>query len=979
MTPEKASVSRANPVRLIQNPQFLTTVVVVLSISMCAAITLLHLHQKKTLDHLFNLHENLRLARINLSEGFLHVSLGNTANSPYDQQNGYVLLQQALDSFDEIRVELNASASVHLHEFQNSLSIFNQCLEKLRKIPQPEASLMTELRIAFNDIEVQARHLDDSVRREFLDLSASYDAEFLVMLCLSAFLLTGICIVVFIMMRAKRAADNTLRERTLRLQLTVESGHIGLWDWDLVTNAVTFSPEWKRQIGYEDDEIPNRYEEWESRVHPDDLEFCLNTLHESLAGNVPSFSIEFRFRHKDGSYRWILTQASLVRNADGKPVRLMGSHVDITGMRQAEENLRRQEMLLMEAGEIAHVGGWEFDPVTLEGTWTEETMRIHDVDPVLKATAPLGLSFYHGDSLLRIETAVQEAITSGKSYDLELELTTAKGNHKWVRTICHPIVEKGKVIRVRGSIQDITERKLAEIEQERLATAIEQAGEAVIITSLDGTILYVNPAFEKSTGFTRSEALGQNPRILKSGAHDTSFYKDLWSTISEKGIWRGQIINKRKDETLFTEEATISPICDTTGATIGYVAVGRDISDQIRLKEEKEELQDQLLQSQKMEAVGRLAGGVAHDFNNMLQTILGFADIALRESKSNPLLQECVQEIKNAGLRSADLTRQLLAFARRQTVNPQVLDLNDSVAGMLKMLQRLIGEDINLAWLPGPALWPVRMDPSQIDQILANLAVNARDAIHGVGKVTIETENVVIDTSYCLSHADSVPGAFVSLAVSDDGHGIDPEILTHIFEPFFTTKGIGEGTGLGLATVYGVVRQNNGFINVYSETGTGTTFRIYLPRFDSVDLEKQTKEVPEPIPQGNETILIVEDEEKVLTLAVRFLEELGYTVLSEKNPIKALELARQTEGIIHLLVTDVVMPEMNGRELSARMRALRPDLQTVFMSGYTANVIAHRGVLDEGAFFVQKPFSQEMLARIVRQALDGKPFPYRES
>ncbi len=386
---------------------------------------------------------------------------------------------------------------------------------------------------------------------------------------------------------------------------------------------------------------------------------------------------------------------------------------------------------------------------------------------------------------------------------------------------------------------------------------------------------------------------------------------------------------------------------------------------------EQKVLQDQLRQAQKLEAVGRLAGGVAHDFNNMLQTILGYTELLLAETDASGHVHEQLLEIRGAGRRSAALTRQLLAFARKQTIAPKVLDLNDTIGCMLKMLQRLIGEDIDLRWHPDADLGSVEMDPAQVDQVLANLAVNARDAIGGVGTLTIETHNVEIDAHYADRHAEVDPGRYVMLAVSDDGSGMDAETLDNIFEPFFTTKSATEGTGLGLATVYGIAKQNRGFVHVYSEPGQGTTFRIYLPRCDRrAEAAPATPEISE-LPRGTETVLVVEDEASLLGLCEQVLRRLGYAVLAERLPEDALAAAAAHDGPLHLLLTDVVMPQLSGRDLWDRLRAERSDLKCLFMSGYTANAIAHRGVLDAGLHFVQKPFSVLDLAVKVRRVLDA--------
>ena len=522
------------------------------------------------------------------------------------------------------------------------------------------------------------------------------------------------------------------------------------------------------------------------------------------------------------------------------------------------------------------------------------------------------------------------------------------------------LVDHKKVIQC--NIRDITANKKAKAERNRLMAAIEQAGEAIVITDVLGTINYVNPAFERTTGFSVTEAIGKNSRILKSGKQDEIFYRNLWETISGGKTWAGRIVNKRKDGTLYTEETTISPVRDVSGQIVNYVSVKRDITDNLKLAA-------QFLQAQKMEAVGLLAGGVAHDYNNMLSVILGYTELALNSVDPALPLHTELEEIYKAAMRSTEITRQLLAFARKQTIIPVALDLNKNVESMIKMLRRLTGEDINLSWLPGKNLYSVNMDPVQVDQILANLCVNARDAIDDVGKVIIETGNVVIDEMYCSHHSGFIAGEFAVLTVSDDGCGMDKETLEQIFEPFYTSKGLGHGTGLGLSTVYGIVKQNNGFINVYSEPAIGTTFKIYFPRYTgTAAVTHQEKSTEIPLSSG-ETIMVVEDDAALMTMIKMMLDRLGYSVLIAGTPNEAILLAKEQSSEIHLLITDVVMPGMNGRDLAGLMHSLYPELKTLFMSGYTADVIADRGVLNEGVHFMQKPFNLKMLAEKVREAI----------
>ncbi|MFH1033832.1 MAG: PAS domain S-box protein [Pseudomonadota bacterium] len=544
----------------------------------------------------------------------------------------------------------------------------------------------------------------------------------------------------------------------------------------------------------------------------------------------------------------------------------------------------------------------------------------------------------------------------------DLPLQTRDGHSIAVEFVSNVyLVDHSKVIQC--NIRDITERKQTQAESNRFLEAIKQAGEAIIITDIQGTIEFINPAFEQITGYTWDEAVGQNARILKSGKQDELFYRKLWETISGGNTWSGRMVNKHKDGTPYTEDATISPVRDSSGRIVNYVAVKRDITDHLRLASQFE-------QAQKMEAVGILAGGVAHDSNNMLSVIIGYTEMALDTVDPSQPLHGHLVEILKAARRSTDITRQLLTFARKQVILPRVLDLNKNVESMLSMLRRLIGEDINLTWLPAIGLWPVLIDPIQVDQILANLCVNARDAITNVGRVSIETENRTFEEAYLSDDAEVVSGEYVLLAVSDDGHGMEKETLDHVFEPFFTSKGVGQGTGLGLSMVYGIVKQNHGFINVYSEPGVGTTFKIYLPRHAGQAVDASGERALE-IPLGrSETVLLVEDEPALLALCKAMLEKLGYQVLTAGTPDEAIGLAKEHADEIRILITDVVMPGMNGRELAERLKPDYPSIKILFMSGYTAEMIAHRGVLEAGMNFLHKPFSLKDLAVKVWKTLN---------
>ncbi|MCU0610721.1 MAG: PAS domain S-box protein [Candidatus Eisenbacteria bacterium] len=524
------------------------------------------------------------------------------------------------------------------------------------------------------------------------------------------------------------------------------------------------------------------------------------------------------------------------------------------------------------------------------------------------------------------------------------------------------------------SVLRIVQRRRAEkalMESERLfATLTTMAPIGVFRTDAQGATTYVNPRWSEMSGLAAAEAMGAG-WLRAVHPSDRVALAEAWERESqERVVSRAEYRFLRPDGSIVWVMGLATPEVSPDGNVSGYVGAITDITDRKRAEEERERLQSQLIQAQKMESVGRLAGGVAHDFNNMLQVVLGHVELTLMRLGPGDSLRGDLEEIRSAARKSADLTRQLLAFARKQTVSPRVLDLNDTIAGMLKMLRRLIGEDIGLTWKPGAGLWTVKIDPSQVDQVLANLCVNARDAIGGVGEVTIETANAGIDETYRALHPGAVVGDYVRLLVTDNGCGLSPEVREHLFEPFFTTKGVGEGTGLGLSTVYGIVKQNDGYIEAYSEESVGTTFAIYLPAFSEAVGERGEPGIEEAPRGAGENVLLVEDDAAILRMAVRMLGGLGYRVVGAGNPAEAI-LRAEEEPVIDLLLTDVVLPGMNGRDLADRVAQIKPGVRCLYMSGYPADAMAQRGVLEEGVHFLQKPFTLEALARKAREALEG--------
>jgi PAS domain S-box-containing protein len=1000
-----------------------------------------------------------------------------------------------------------------------------------------------------------------------------------------------------------RQTQGKLNRTAEQLKVAVAASNTGLWDCDLQTNEVYYSPEWKRQLGYAEDELSNRMEEWKSRLHPDDIERIEATIAEFLADPSSGYANEFRLRHRDGTYRWILSHGAFIRDERGNPIRMVGSHVDITERREAEEHLRHTQLLLSETGRLAKIGGWEFDPATGKGTWTEEVARIHDLDPQAETSAELGLSFYHGESRTRIEDAIKRAIESATPYDLVLELTTAKGNHRWVRTVGRPIVRDGKVALIRGYFQDvsemkqardeisrlarypnqnlypvlrvdeaglilyvnpatqsllsswqcrvggrlpepissitarslrenyaltaeidcddrtflfaatpvateksaivygfditaekqvqrslecserrlgdaldlakaadwefdvatrtltfndrfyalygtsaereggytmpadeytrrflfpedahivangiaraiaesdphakwqlehrilrrdgqtrfifarittirdaqgrtigahgvnqdITERKLAEEERTRLAIALEQTAEAVVITDARGEIAYVNPAFERITGYQRHEVAGQNPRILKSGEQDDVFYRDLWETVGRGDVWSGRLRNKTKDGRIYDAEMTISPVVDEHGSAISYVAIQRDVTEQLALER-------RLLQSQKMEAIGTLAGGIAHDFNNILGAILGYGQLIADALPESGDLRNDIDELLKAVNRATELVRQILTFSRHVDEERKVIEMGLIVKEALKLLRPSIPTTIEIRAEIDVRGCPVLADPTQIHQVIVNICTNAYHAMQDSGGImTVSVHPYGVDDAIADTHPSLHEGDYVRLSVRDTGHGIAQENLHRVFDPFFTTKPPGSGTGLGLATVHGIVTSHGGAISAYSEIDVGTTFHVYLPRAETGVIPELGPE--EAVRGGREHILVVDDEEALVQLVERALHKLGYEVTAMTSPIDALEAIRAHPDSFDLLITDQTMPKLTGVKLVREVHRIRPGLPVVVATGHAGETIEEQLAQAGVTAILSKPAQLPEIGRIVRTVLDKK-------
>lgn len=536
-------------------------------------------------------------------------------------------------------------------------------------------------------------------------------------------------------------------------------------------------------------------------------------------------------------------------------------------------------------------------------------------------------------------------------------LTQARGNWRayWAASIA---TEREKI---RGS----AERVKAQSERASLAVAIEQTAEAILITDLEGNIRYCNPAFERASGYSQSEVVGRNPRFLKSGRQPREFYENLWKTIQSGSVWSGHFINRRKDGSLCEEDATISPIHDQAGKLTGFVAAKRDVTERVSLE-------NQLKQAQKLESLGRLAGGVAHDFNNLLTVIIGYSEMCLGRLPDGDPLRGLLMEIRKAGDQAEGLTRQLLAFSRKQVITLRPVDLNELILESSKMLGRIVGEDIRIVTELDQEAGHVLADPGQLNQILMNLVVNARDAMPSGGTFTVRSSRLQLDPLAAASLPGTNPGAYVVMEVSDTGVGMSEEIRQKVFEPFFTTKPEGAGTGLGLSTVYGIVRQAGGWIKVESQPGTGTTFLIGLPRVGLPDSQAVRVKPPAAEPRGSETVLVLEDQREVRKLVLAVLKEYHYQTLEASSGDEALAIVQGHDGPIHLMLTDVIMPGMTGKQSADRLKLLRPEMKVLYMSGYTDEVISREGLLASGVHYLMKPFTAQELARKIRVAL-GTP------
>ncbi|MFO7749368.1 MAG: PAS domain S-box protein, partial [Desulfobacteraceae bacterium] len=747
-----------------------------------------------------------------------------------------------------------------------------------------------------------------------------------------------------------------------RLKLALDSASDAVWDWQVDTGQLFYSSRWYTMLGYDPYELPQEFETWKNLTHPDDVQSFVETVFRHFELAEP-FEIELRMKTKEGGWRWILSRGKTVEKDDqGQATRMLGTHMDITERKSVEnrlaESTERFTMLFdnMTSGVAIYEavdGGEDFVFVDLNraglkmGSKNKEEIIGRRVTEIFPAVGDVGLL----DVFRRVwQTGTSEELPLTRYRDGTVEA--------WVENFVFKL-PSGLIVAL---YEDTLEKRLAEAERERLMSAIEQVDEVIVITDERGIIQYVNPAFEKITGYTPKEAIGNNPRILQSGEHDISFYKTLWNTILGEQTWEGEFVNRKKNGSLYNEKAVISPVLDTNGRIRNFVAVKKDITEELKIKE-------QLRQTQKMESIGSLAGGIAHDFNNILFPILGLSELLIEDFPPGSAEHDNLQEIMNAGKRGRDLVLQILAVGRRsdrqvipvhfQMVLKEVLKLSRSTIPTSIEIHQDIADDCPM----------VQADPTQLHQIAMNLITNAYHAVEEIdGKIDVKLHPVNLAGNGA-EILNLQPGHYAKLSVSDTGQGIAPDDMERVFDPYFTTKEQGKGTGLGLSVVYGIVKEYGGDIFVESKSGEGSTFHVHLPAIDK-DSGEYEPEKHTTMPFGDESILLVDDDQTIADLEQQMLERLGYQVTACFGSSDALEIFRSDPDRFDLVLSDMTMPGMTGDELAREIKAIRFHLPVVICTGFSAKMDEQRAASIGINALLNKPVALEEMAQTLRSVLD---------
>ncbi|MRR56209.1 MAG: PAS domain S-box protein [Deltaproteobacteria bacterium] len=767
-------------------------------------------------------------------------------------------------------------------------------------------------------------------------------------------------------------SEDALGKSEERFTYAMDATNDGLWDWDIVSDSGYFSPGYYRMLGYEPGEFPTSSESWLKLLHPEDRDRAFQANIDCVENRCESFEVEFRMQDKGGSWRWILGRGKAVsRDSDGKALRLIGTHVDITERKTAEVELQESEKRYREVFDNS------FDGIFLLEVTEDQKLRILDVNATEERLIGISAAKIRGkylEEFLPPEMAVsltanyRRCIIAGTSQSYEESIEFKSGSSDFYTTLIPIANEMGRIYRIVGISHDITKRKQ---DEERVRESelmyrqlFELESDAIfLINAVTGEIIEANQTAETLYGYEREELLAMKNFQLSAEPQETR------QATADKLNLVPIRIHRKKDGTVFPVEITASHF--TWKGKAVHLAAIRDISERKRAEDERKELMAQLSQSQKMEAVGQLAGGVAHDFNNILTVIFGYAHILLTKMEPSSPLRHPMEQILLSATRAAELTQGLLAFSRKQVLTTTHLDLGEVIRETEKMLNRLVREDIELRVTVADRGPTVKADRGQIGQVLINLVTNAVDAMPSGGILTITVAVFEMDDLFVKTHGFGQPGSYAEITVRDTGCGMDTGTAKKVFEPFFTTKDVGKGTGLGLSIVYGIIKQHAGFIAVESEINFGTAFRIFLPLASSEAVAGAELKVQTILPQsGTETILLAEDDETVRAMNAMAFEGAGYRVLQAHDGQDAITKFIEHKEAVDLLVFDVIMPKKDGKRAYEEICAIRPDIKVLFISGYTKDIVLTKGVLEDEIFFIAKPFRPQELLVLIRDILD---------